>query len=101
MFEEAAMIETRPFDSADVLDTAEAIEAYLEAAFETEDPKLIAYALGAVARAKGMGQVAEAAGLTRQSLYKALSPEGNPEFATILKAMRALGFQLSAKPRAA
>ena len=89
------------FDAADVLDTAEAVETYLEDAFESEDPKMIAYALGVVARAKGMGQVADAAGLTRQALYKALSLEGNPEFATILKAMHALGFRLAAKTRAA
>ena len=55
---------------------------------------LVAAALGDVARAKGMAQIAKAAGLGRESLYKALSPEGNPEFATVLKVMRALGLKL-------
>ncbi len=55
---------------------------------------LVAAALGDVARAKGMAQIAKAAGLGRESLYKALSPEGNPEFSTVLKVMRALGLKL-------
>jgi probable addiction module antidote protein len=62
--------------------------------FEDGDPALITHALGVVARAKGMSQIAQAAGLGRESLYKALSPEGNPEFATVLKVMRALGLRL-------
>jgi probable addiction module antidote protein len=62
--------------------------------FEDGDPALITHALGVVARAKGMSQIAQAAGLGRESLYKALSPEGNPEFATVLKVMRALGLKL-------
>ncbi len=62
--------------------------------FEDGDPALVAAALGDVARAKGMSQVAHAAGLGRESLYKALSPEGNPQFATVLKVMRALGLKL-------
>src|ERR1700694_4312057 len=70
------------------------IAHYLEAVFEDGDPALVAAALGDVARAKGMSQIAEAAGLGRGGLYKALSPEGNPEFATVLKVMRALGLKL-------
>ena len=62
--------------------------------FEDGDPALIAHALGVVARAKGMSRIAQAAGLGRESLYKALSPDGNPEFATVLKVMRALGLRL-------
>ncbi len=63
---------------------------YLEDIFETENPLLIVHALGTVARAKGMIEVARKTGLSRESLYKALSAEGNPEFATILKVMSAL-----------
>ena len=74
--------------------TDEDIAHYLEAVFEDGDPSLVAAALGDVARAKGMAQIAKAAGLGRESLYKALSPEGNPEFATVLKVMRALGLKL-------
>jgi len=70
------------------------IAAYLDAAFEDGDPQLIAAALGDVARSHGMTRVAERAGLGRESLYKALSPQGNPQFATVVKVMQALGFQL-------
>ena len=89
------MVELKEWDSAEVLETKEDVAAYLEAAFEDGDPTLIAYALGAVARSEGMTEVAKAAGLTRASLYKALSTEGNPEFATVIKVIRALGFKLT------
>jgi len=85
---------TIPWDSAKHLKTDEDIANYLEAVFEDGDPALITHALGVIARAKGMSQIAQAAGLGRESLYKALSPEGNPEFATVLKVMRALGLKL-------
>ena len=87
---------TRPWDPADHLETDEDIVAYLEAAFEDGDPTLIAAALGDIARARGMTEVAAEAGLGRESLYKALSPNGNPEFATVLKVMHALGLRLHA-----
>ncbi len=89
-----AKIRTKPWDAVDYLETGEDMAAYLEAAFEDGDPALIAAALGDIARARGMTQIAREAGLGRESLYKALSPEGNPEFATVLKVMRALGFRL-------
>jgi probable addiction module antidote protein len=89
-----AKIRTKPWDAADYLETGEDMAAYLEAAFEDGDPALIAAALGDIARARGMTQIAREAGLGRESLYKALSPEGNPEFATVLKVMRALGLRL-------
>ena len=89
-----AKTHTRPWDAMDYLETEEDIVAYLEAAFEDGDPRLIAAALGDVARAKGMTKIAREAGLGRESLYKALSPDGNPEFATVLKVMRALGLRL-------
>ena len=68
--------------------------AYLNAVFEEDDPALIAHALGVVARAEGMAEIAKQAGLTRPSLYKALSENGRPEFATVLKVLRALGLKL-------
>lgn len=92
---------TTPWDPADHLRTDEDMAAYLEAALEEGDPTLVAAALGDIARAKGMTQVAREAGLGRESLYKALSPAGNPEFATILKVIAALGLQLHATPAAA
>jgi probable addiction module antidote protein len=85
---------TVPWDAADYLTSNKKIAAYLEAVFEDGDPALVAAALGDIARAKGMTKVAQAAGLGRESLYKALSPEGNPEFATVLKVVQALGLKL-------
>jgi len=87
-------IKTIPWDPAANLKTDADIAHYLEAVFEDGDPTLVAAALGDVARAKGMSQIAQAAGLGRESLYKALSRDGNPEFATVLKVMRALGLKL-------
>ena len=89
-----ATTRTRPWDAADHLESDEDIVAYLEAAFEDGDPALIAAALGDIARARGMTKVATDAGLGRESLYKALSPNGNPELATVLKVMQALGLGL-------
>jgi len=66
------------------------------AALEEDDPALVAAALGDIARAKGMGELAKQTGLGRESLYKALSPEGNPELATVLKVLKALGLRLHA-----
>jgi probable addiction module antidote protein len=93
-----AKTQTRPWDVVEHLETEEDRAAYLEAALEEGDPKLIAAALGDIARAKGMAQIAQEAGLGRESLYKALSPEGNPEFATVLKVIQALGLRLHATP---
>jgi probable addiction module antidote protein len=92
---------TTPWDPADHLKTEEDMAAYLEAALEEGDPALVAAALGDIARAKGMTQVAREAGLGRESLYKALSPNGNPEFATIMKVVSVLGLQLHATTAAA
>jgi len=87
---------TRRWDVVDHLKSEEDMVAYLEAAFEEDDPALIAAALGDIARAKGMTEVAREAGLGRESLYKTLSAQGNPELATILKVVRALGLRLHA-----
>ncbi|MBI5197914.1 MAG: putative addiction module antidote protein [Nitrospirae bacterium] len=89
---------TRPWDAAEHLKTEEEMAAYLEAALEEGDPALVAAALGDIARAKGLTQIARKTGLGRESLYKALSAEGNPEFATVLKVVRALGLRLRATP---
>ncbi len=74
-----AKIQTRPWDVAEHLETDEDMAAYLEAALGEGDPALVAAALGDIARAKGMAQIARETGLGRESLYKALSPEGNPK----------------------
>lgn len=88
--------QTRPWDIVESLDSDERIAAYLEAALEENDAALVAAALGDIARAKGMSEIARRTGLGRESLYKALSAEGNPEFSTILKVIRALGLRLHA-----
>jgi probable addiction module antidote protein len=91
-------IDTRPFDPTAYLDSPEAMLTYLDGAFADGNAGEIADALGVVARARGMSQLAEETGLTRQALYKALSSDGNPEFATVLKVIRALGFRLHPEP---
>ena len=90
---------TIPYDVAEQLRTPEEMAAYLDAwlAEAPEDVAGIARALGDIARARGMSQVARAAGLSRESLYKALSKNGNPSFATVLKVAKALGLRLHAE----
>ena len=90
------MITTSLWDASEHLETDEDMVMYLEAAFEDGDPALISAVLGDIARAKGMSQIAEETGLGRTSLYKALSPEGHPDFATVLKVINALGIKLQA-----
>ncbi len=93
-------LKTKRWDSAEHLTNDEEIAAYIDACLEEagDDAAFIAHALGVVARAKGMTQLAKDTGLGRESLYKALSGEGNPSFATILKVMHALGVKLHAQP---
>lgn len=86
---------TKPFDPAAYLDTPEAIATYLTEALDTSDPAFVADALGVVARARGMSEVARQAGVSRESLYRALSAEGNPEFGTVLRVAQALGVRLA------
>jgi len=88
---------TRPWDAAEHLVTGEDTAAYLEAALEDGDPALVSATLGDIARAKGMSRIARETGLGRESLYRALSPDGNPEFSTVLKVVRALGLRLHAR----
>ena len=94
-------LNTRPYDSANYLDDAESIAFYLEDIIDSGDPAVIAHGLGAVARSKGMTEVAKAAGVSREHLYRALSAEGNPEFGTVLKVLDALGLKLIAVPKVA
>lgn len=87
------------YDTADYLKSNEDMVAYLEACMEeaSDDPAFIAVALGNIARAHGMVQLAKETGLTREGLYKALSAEGNPSFGTVLKVVKALGLKLTPK----
>ncbi len=89
-------LEIKPWDPAEYLDSREAVAAYIEAAFEDGDPAAIAHALGVVARAKGMSQLAREAGVTREGLYKALSSDGDPKLSTFLSVLKALGMKISA-----
>jgi probable addiction module antidote protein len=93
-----AQARTRPYDVADQLRTPAETAAYLDAwlAEAPDDAAGIARALGDIARARGMAHVARATGLSRESLYRALSANGNPSFATVLKVTKALGLRLSA-----
>jgi probable addiction module antidote protein len=94
---------TMRYDVAEHLRTPAEMAAFLEACFEEAngDAALIAKALGDIARAKGMTQVARDAGVSRESLYKALSGDRSPDFSTILKVVGALGLKLHAAPEAA
>lgn len=93
-----AMVEISKFDAAEYLKTPEMIAVYLTDAFETDDPAFIARAIGTAARAKGMADVAKAAGVSRESLYKSLNGQSKPEFDTIHKVLGALGIRLVAEP---
>lgn len=92
-----ATVKLRKWDSAEHLQSEEDMALYLQACMEEagDDAAFIAKALGTLARARGMAQLAEATGLGRESLYKALSGEGNPSFATVLKVVHALGLKLT------
>ena len=87
-----------PFDAARYLDSDAAIAEYMSVVLEANDPDLLLLALGDVARAKGMAQVAKDAGLGRESLYKALAPGAKPRFETVMKVARALGVKFTAQP---
>ncbi len=89
------VIETKPWDPAEILTSDEAIQEYLEIAFEDGDTKDIAIALGNIAKAKGMTDVAKKAGITREALYRSLSENGDPKLSTLLGVMKALGLHLT------
>ena len=90
---------TRPYDSASYLTDDASIAAYIEEVIETGDAALVSHALGVIARARGMTEVARDAGVSREHLYRALSSEGNPEFGTVFKVINALGLKLSVEPK--
>lgn len=90
-----------PFDPAEHLTSDQAMADFMAAAFETNDPAYVAHALGVVARAKGMAQIATQSGLSREQLYRSFSAKGNPTLRSTLAVMKALGIELSAKPSAA
>ena len=91
-------LKTTRYDTADYLDSPEAMAAYIDAVLEDGDPTLFNHALGVVARAHGMTRVARDTGLSRESLYRALDADGNPEFATVVRVLKALGLRLTAIP---
>ena len=86
---------SHPWDITRYLDSDEAIAAYIDAALEEEDPAVLAAALGDVARAKGMTEIARETGLGRESLYKALTPGAKPRYDTVLKVLQGLGVKLT------
>ena len=88
-------IETREFDVTEYLDSPDMIAAYIEAAMEENDPAFIAKAIGDVARALGMTDIAQRSGMQRETLYKALSERGNPTLATLTGVFDAMGLKLS------
>jgi len=89
----ATKIELSAWDAADYLDTEADMALYLDAALAENDPALVAAALGDIARAKGMSTIARETGLSRESLYRSLSPNGNPELGTVLKVADCLGLR--------
>ena len=94
-----AKTQTSKWDPSEHISSREDMAAYLEAALEDGDPGVISAALGDIARSRGMAQLARDTGLGRESLYKSLSADGNPELATILKVVGALGLRLHAVPK--
>jgi probable addiction module antidote protein len=95
-------LETLPFDGADAIETADDaamfIKFAMEEAIDANDVRVLVGALGTLARSKGMTEVAASTGLTRQGLYKALGPDGNPSFDTVMRVLAALGLRLTAEP---
>ncbi len=89
---------TTSWGPSEHLESKEDMAAYLEAALEDGEPSIVSAALGDIARSQGMAQIAKDIGLGRESLYKSLSVEGNPVFATVLKVINALGLRLRASP---
>lgn len=90
-------LKTLPFDSAVALDTADEQAAFLTKAFASGEPAIVTAALGMIARARGISQVSRETGLSREAVYKATSPEGNPTLATLMGIIRVTGLQLSAE----
>ena len=89
---------SKPYDAAKYLDSDEAVAEYITEALQTGDAELISHAIGVVAKARGMTKIAEETGLSRESLYRALSTDGRPQFETIGRVLSALGLRLRAEP---
>jgi probable addiction module antidote protein len=89
-------VRTHPWDPARYLETERDVAEFIDAVLDDGDPAVIAEAIGVVARARGMSQLARETGLSREGLYRALNREGNPEFATVVKVLAALGVRLRA-----
>lgn len=94
------MVNISDWDASEYLDDEDTMIEYLNAAAQTGDPKMLQIALGDVAKARGMAQVARDAGVGRESLYKSLSSNGNPSFSTIIKIVRSLGGRITIEPAA-
>ena len=92
------VLKTMPFDASKYLDDAESQSELLTEAFESGEPANIAYVLGIIARARGMSQIAQEAGVTREALYKALSETGDPKLSTLMGVTKALGVRITAEP---
>ena len=92
-------LKTAPFDASEYIEDDEAARDFLLDAMESGDPRVIAGAIGDVARAKGMSQLARETGMSRESLYRALSEDGNPQLATVLRVLEALGLKLTIEPK--
>ena len=91
-------VETRAFDAADYLETPEQVAAFLDAALDEGDAGVIASALGAIARARGMAAIAEETGLSREALYRSLSADGNPTLSTLVSVLRVCDLRLRVAP---
>lgn len=89
---------SKPFDAAKYLDSDEAVAEYISEALLTGETEIITHAIGVAARGRGMGDIAKRTGLSRESLYKALSGDGHPQFETIARVLQALGLQLRVEP---
>ena len=94
-------METYEWDMAENINTKEEVYAYLQGALEENDTETLFDVIGAIARSKGMKMIAEELGLSRESLYKSLSPGGNPSFSTILKVLDMLGYKMQILPKSA
>ena len=101
MVKKISVADLPEFDMAEHLDSDQAIAEYLTIVMEENDPGELTHALGVIARARGMSEVARAAGLTREALYKALRPNSQPRFDTIARVCTALGVKLVAQPSTA
>ena len=88
-------MKTKPYNPFDYLETQEEINEYLNDAFQDDDPRLFIIALGYLAKKRGMAKIAKETGLNRESLYRALSENGQPQFSTITKVSKALGCKLA------